>query len=134
MSEKTTVSTDWSTERANKSKEEKLVEAVAEDQKLTPDEKETVFRFAKDEDTVGIYTEEGGLMRRLIQHPKFRLESLRTVTKETWGKHVDPDDFNAGSITGVDGWAPVSVLSLKTSSRKTSQHAAIVPDRVLREG
>jgi hypothetical protein len=109
-----------------------LIDAVAEDRKLTPPEKETILRFAKCDDRVFVYTEEGGLMRRFLQHPEFQLKSLRVTTEDSWGKRVVPDDFDKGSITGVDGWVPIGVLSLKTSSRTMSQHAAIVPDRVLR--
>lgn len=131
MSEVTAIST--AENHAQSQNHSELIGAVAEDRKLGPDEKETLLRFAKSEDRVWVYTEERGLMRRLLQHPEFRLESLRVVTEESWVEHVDPDDFNGGSITGVDGWVPIGVLSLKTSSRSTSQHAAIVPDRVLRE-
>jgi len=133
MSTETTVSPSESTEQHSRDRRERLVEVVAEDRRLEPVEKETLFRFDKTEDRISVYTEEGGLMRRLLQHPEFRLESLRVVTEESWGEHVDPDDFDEGSITGVDGWVPIGVLSLKTSSRSISQHAAIVPDRVLRE-
>lgn len=133
MSGETTVSPSSSTEQHSRSREERLVEAVAEDRRLGPEEKETLLRFVKAEDRILVYTEERGLMRRLLQHPEFRLESLRVVTEEMWGEYVDPDDFDEGSITGVEGWVPIGVLSLKTTSRTTSQHAAIVPDRVLRE-
>jgi len=129
MSGETTVSASRSTEQQSRSREKRLVEAVAEDRRLGPEEKETLLRFVKTEDRVWVYSEERGLMRRLLQHPEFRLESLRVVTEDSWGEHIDPDDFDGGSITGVDGWLPIGVLSLKT----TSQHAAIVPDRVLRE-
>ncbi|KZX49198.1 hypothetical protein [Haloarcula sp. K1] len=132
MSKVTAIST--AENHAQSQNHSELIDAVAEDRKLGPDEKETLLRFAKSEDRVWVYTEERGLMRRLLQHPEFRLESLRVVTEESCGERVDPDDFSEGSITGVDGWVPISVLSLKTSSRSTSQHAAIVPDRVLREG
>lgn len=132
MSKVTAIST--AENHAQRQNYSELIDAVAEDRKLRPDEKETLLRFAKSEDRVWVYTEERGLMRRLIQHPEFRLESLRVVTEESWGERVDSDDFSEGSITGVDGWVPIGVLSLKTTSRTTSQHAAIVPDRVLREG
>jgi hypothetical protein len=130
MSEVTAIST--AENHAQSQNRSELIGAVAEDRRLEPVEKETLFRFDKTEDRVSVYTEEGGLMRRLLQHPEFRLDSLRVVTEESWGERVDPDDFNGGSITGVEGWVPIGVLSLKTSSRSTSQHAAIVPDRVLR--
>jgi hypothetical protein len=108
-----------------------LVSAVSEDEKLQPCEKETIIRFAKDQDWVHIYTEENGLMRRLLQHPHFQLESLRVHTEDSGVSRIPPENFDKGSITGIDGRVPIGVLSVKTSSRTTSQHAAIVPDRVL---
>jgi len=131
MTEKTTISAE--TKHAQNLNCTSLIDAVAEDRRLTPDKKETVLRFTKPEERVCIYTEEGGLMRRLLQHPEFQVERLRVVTEESWGDRIDPDDFNGGSITGIDGWGPIGLLSLKTSPRTTSQHAAIVSERVLRD-
>jgi len=110
----------------------RFVDAVTEDRTLVPEEKQTTFQFTKSEDSISIYTEERGLMRRLLQHPEFELESLRVVTEDSWGNYIDPDDFEGGSVTGVEGSVPIGALSLKTSSRKTSQHSAIVSARVLR--
>jgi len=93
MSGETTVSASRSTEQQSRSREKRLVEAVAEDRRLGPKEKETLLRFVKTEDRVWVYTEERGLMRRLLQHPEFRLESLQVVTEDSWGEHIDPDDF-----------------------------------------
>jgi hypothetical protein len=126
--------TTSSTEAVESAKETNrmFVDAVAEDRTLSPEEKQTTFQLTKSEDSVSVYTEERGLMRRLLQHPEFELESLRVVTEGSWGNYIDPDDFEGGSITGVKGSVPVGALSLKTSSRKTSQHSAIVSARVLR--
>lgn len=130
MEGKTTssIQTVESTEETNR----RFVGAVAEDKTLCPEEKQTTFQFTKSEDSISVYTEERGLMRRLLQHPEFKLESLRVVTEDSWGDHVNPDNFEGGSITGVEGLVPIGALSLKTSSRKTSQHSAIVSARVLR--
>jgi hypothetical protein len=132
MGSKTTVSEAKGAEQHVNENRDQLVEYVAEDRKLTPQEKETILRFAKCDDRVFVYTEEGGIMRRLLQHPEFQLKSLRVTTEDSWGKQVVPDDFDEGSITGVDGWIPIGVLSLNTSSRTTSQHADVVSERVLR--
>jgi hypothetical protein len=134
MSGKTTTSKNDSTEQRSQNKREELVSAVTEDEKLGIVEKETTIKFAKPDNRVLIYTEEGGLMRRLLQHPEFQIRHLRVTTEDSWGARIGPDDFDGGSITGVDGWLPIGVLSLKTTSRTTSQHAAIVSERVLREG
>ena len=107
-----------------------LVEAVGEDATLFPAEKETTIRFAKDEDVASVFTEEAALMRRLLQHPHFHVEAVRLQS----GSEVAPNDFQQGSITGVRGNIPVGGVVLQTSLRETSQHSAVVPERVLRAG
>jgi hypothetical protein len=54
-----------------------VLEAVREDPDLVPMEKETTFRFAKDQDRADVFTSERGLTRRLLTFPPF---DLRTVT------------------------------------------------------
>lgn len=129
MSQTTIDTTDSNSGQNNQYSE--LVEAVAEDGNLMPVEKETSIGFNKPETRLRIYTEEGGLMRRLIQHPNFDCESLRITTEYSWGKRIDPDDFEGGVITGVDGYLPIGVLTIGTSTRSTASHAEIVSERVL---
>lgn len=105
-----------------------LINAVAEDTSLTPIEKETTILFSKIDDCASVYTEEAGLMRRLLRHPHFEIKSLRG----TEGRRVAPNDFEDGSITGVSGTIPIEALLLQTSLRETSQHSAVVPEGVLR--
>ncbi len=108
------------------------VEAVEEDTSLTSVEKETTITFSKADDQASVYTEEAGLMRRLLRHPHFEVDSLRVNTDDAVGKPVAPNDFRQGSITGVDGSIPIEALVLQTSLRETSQHSALVPEGVLR--
>lgn len=109
-----------------------MVNAVAEDPALSPDEKETVLRFSKSDYEIDVYSEESGLMRRLLAHPKFNPQEVRVFSEESRGTYVDPDDFEGGLITGVKGTLPIEALSVKTSMRATSQHAAVVSEQVLR--
>jgi hypothetical protein len=111
----------------------RLVEAVEEDTSLSSVEKETTITFSKADDRASVYTEEAGLMRRLLRHPHFEVDSLRVNTDDAVGKQVVPNDFEQGSITGVDGGIPVEALVAQTSLRETSQHSALVPEGVLRE-
>lgn len=106
----------------------KLVEAVEEDASLHSVEKETTLNFTKIDDRVSIYTEEAGLMRRLLRHPHFEVESLR----KEGGQQIVPTDFEEGSITGVKGKLPITALVLQKSLRATSQHSAVVSEGVLR--
>ena len=109
-----------------------LVESVAEDEGLMSGDKETIIKFAKSDQSIRVYSEEAGLMRRLLQHPEFDCDSLRINTDDSVGKRINVDNFERGSITGVDGWLPIGVLSIGTLSRTTSEHAAIVSNRVLK--
>jgi len=110
-----------------------LVKAVQEDQSLRSVEKETSITFSKADDSASVYTEESGLMRRLLRHPHFEVESLRVNSDCAKSKRIAPSDFEDGSITGVGGTIPIEVLVLQTSLRETSQHSAVVPEGVLRK-
>jgi hypothetical protein len=105
-----------------------LIELVEEDASLHPVEKETNLNFTKVDDRVSVYTEEAGLMRRLLCHPHFEVESLR----REGGLQIALNDFEEGSITGVKGSLPITALVLQESLRATSQHSAVVPEGVLR--
>jgi hypothetical protein len=84
-----------------------LVEAVEEDTSLASVEKETTITFSKVDDCASVYTEEAGLMRRLLHHPHFEVDCLRVNNDGAKGKRVASSDFEEGSITGVDGSIPV---------------------------
>jgi hypothetical protein len=105
-----------------------LVEAVEENSTLSSVEKETILKFSKVDDRAKVYTEEAGLMRRLLHHPHFEVSSLRDAE----GRKVALNDFEGGSITGVDGNIPIEALVFQTSLRANSQHSAVVPEGVLR--
>jgi hypothetical protein len=109
-----------------------LVEAIEEDTSLISVEKETTIRFSKADGRASVYTEEAGLMRRLLRHPHFEVDSLRVNTDDAMGKQVAPSDFEQGLITGVGGSIPIESLVVQTSLRETSQHSAVVPESVLR--
>lgn len=105
-----------------------LIEVVEEDASLHSVEKETTLNFTKVDDRVSVYTEEAGLMRRLLLHPHFEVESIRGEG----GPQIALNDFEEGSITGVKGGLPITALVLQKSLRATSQHSAVVPESVLR--
>jgi hypothetical protein len=105
-----------------------LGDAVEEDPSLRPVEKQTTLTFSKTDDRVSIYTEEAGLMRRLLRHPHFEVDSLRAMG----GQEVAPNDLGEESITGVKGSLPIAALVLQTSLRTNTQHSAVVPEGVLR--
>ena len=102
-----------------------VLEAVREDPDLVPMEKETTFRFAKDQDRADVFTSERGLTRRLLTFPPF---DLQTVTLAD-GSRVDciqSIDASEDTIVGVRGWVPIGCLKLRTSTRSRGSHAQLV--------
>jgi hypothetical protein len=111
-----------------------LVDAFArDDPDLTPAEKETTLRFARDEGVASFYTEEAGIGRRLIAHPESVLDGV--VIRDGSARPtkapatVEPGD----EVVGVRGTIPVGALAVKSSSRKSGEHAQVVSGRVLEE-
>lgn len=105
-----------------------------DDSQLTPAEKETTFRFARDQDRVEFYTAEAGLGRRLIAHPASVVDGA--VVEDEGARptrapeDVEPDD----QVVGVLGSLPIGALSIKTDTRENDQHAAVVSPRVFDGG
>lgn len=105
-----------------------------EDPRLEPLEKETTFRFARDESVVTFFTAESGVGRRLIVHPEVVLEAV-VLMDENRRPTVDPAEVTADEdVVGVRGRFPVGALSIKASPRKNDQHAQIVSNRVFADG
>lgn len=92
-------------------------EDVSEDSRLTPPEKETIVQFTKDDDRINIFTQEGGLMYRLLNHPEFSVNDSRCVERD-------------GNVVGVDGTLPVECLTMKVGPRKDSGHSRIISNGV----
>lgn len=109
-----------------------VLDAVREDPALTPQEKETTIRFAKDEDEATIYTREAGLIRRLVAHPESDV-SFFNVLVDGDARTTTESEWNGAAITGVEVRVPVGALQVKSSSRETTDHAPIVSGRVLNE-
>lgn len=115
-----------------------LVEAVGEDPDLTPDQKETTIRLAKDGepdenapvfeyDVAHICTEEAGLCRRWLQNPDFTLTKIRVNDSKGEGRVIQPDDYSGGKVTAIWGYLPVDTLTGGKSRRKSSNHSDIAP-------
>lgn len=110
-----------------------LLDAVAEDSGLTPDEKETSIGFTKRDDVARMFTAEAGLSRRLLAHPHTDVTSLDVVDGDGTREAVAPEGYTSGAIAGVLADVPVGLFQIKSSPRKNTQHAEIVTERVLKE-
>lgn len=112
---------------------DEVLDAVREDPALAPAEKETNINFAKDEDTVHVYTEEAGIGRRLLAHPSATVEGV-TVLDGGVRPPADIDEVGGRDIVAVRARVPVGALKIRLNTRESDQHAEVVSERVLYAG
>lgn len=98
-----------------------------------PEEKETVIGFSSQDERFVIDTQEGAIMRWLLQHPHFELD-WATARREGRGKF---------KVVHVVGTLPIGCLKLTANPRRTNWHCAILgqgkrgektPPRAMRSG
>jgi hypothetical protein len=107
-----------------------VLDAVGEDPKLLPEEKETALHFSKRDDTVQIVTYERGLARRLLVHPS--AEQVEVTVADGDGRpRVPLEAWDGAEIVGVAARLPIGALGIKSSPRKSTQHAPVISGRVL---
>lgn len=125
-----TADSDGSLSRADRVN---LSEYVRTDPELSPSERETSFQMVDADDRLSVYTENAGLMNRLLHHPAFDLKSIRVwdEDKHRFGARVNPEDHSGEGITGIDGYLPIGALSVSSSPRSTDKKSRIVSGRVL---
>ena len=102
-----------------------------DDAALSAAEKETLFRFARDDERVTFYTEQAGIGRRLIAHPKSTIDRL-TVRIDNARRQISPSKYDNEVITGVGGSIPIGVLKIQKSGRDSGTHVDVVTDAVLK--
>ena len=102
------------------------------DPALSPSERETIFRFAADDDAVAFFTEEPGIGRRLIAHPHTTVSAVRVLQAGATHRKR-PTEYEEGDIVAVRGEAPVGVLKVGKSPRTTGGPAEVVSKDVLTE-
>ena len=114
-----------------------LVQAVAEDPRLKPIEKETHIGLTKDgspttaatqfdQHVARVFTEEAGISRRLLQHPHFTVTGIRVNDSLGDARSIEPDNFCGGKVTAVGGYIPVGTVKVQKTCRSTPGHASIV--------
>ena len=86
-------------------------ENVREDPSLSPMEKETTIRFAKDQDRATLHTDHGALIRRAIRHPRVRIET---------------HNVREGSIASVRCTLPVGLVSIGRNPRNGQGQASVI--------
>lgn len=111
-----------------------LLEAFAKDDpELTPQEKETTMRFARDEDAIDFFTAEAAIGRRFLAHPESTVEEV-VVLEEGARRARDPRAVERDErIVSVRGRLPVGVLTIKRDPRSSGEHASIITRTVFDE-
>ena len=89
---------------------------IREDPALAPEEKQTMYTRTKVDDGFHVYSEEGGVMRRLLSHPE---------------ADVEPDRVADGNIVAVRGTIPNSLQKILKNSRKDNSAAETVTNAYL---
>lgn len=107
---------------------QRVIDSIGEAE-LRPKEKETTIRFAKDQDRIRIFSAETSIMRRLIAHPEFEVETIRQKTSD--GKIDIEDQFEEQfdgrrKTVNVMGTMPIGILQIKSKSPKNNSHAGTV--------
>ncbi|MBB6647976.1 hypothetical protein [Halobellus ruber] len=106
---------------------------VREHPDLTPAEKETTVRFAKDQDRATVFTAEAGVGRRLLAHPRADVQDVN-VLEDGGTRPVAPSEVSGRDIVGVRVSIPVGALKVALSARSASGHAEVVSERVYSDG
>jgi hypothetical protein len=108
-----------------------VADAVREDPELSPAEKETTIRFAKDRDGARVYTEEAGLIRRIMRHQHADIRGLTELRDGDRRPVVALEDWSGAPVVGVEATVPVGALQIKSRPRAGAGHAAVVAERGL---
>lgn len=112
---------------------ERAREAVAVDTALSPRERETILRTAEDRDTLDMFTQERGLMRRLLAHPEATVAFVTVATGDVGGEAVPLSEYDGGQVIGVKAELPVGCLSIAQEPRAYGTHADMITEHVLWE-
>lgn len=107
----------------------RLIEEATESDSLSPEEKDTGITFTKHaeerngRDVARIYSEEAGIMRRLLAHEHFEIDWVRIEG----GGQSEPSDVEKGDgVTCVSGWIPIGCLSVRPNPSTQPGHARMV--------
>lgn len=104
-----------------------------EDPALSPEEKETIFRFARDQERLSFHTDERGIGRRLAAHPHSDVETVR-VLDDGLASVLSPEQVTDDlEVVAVTGTLPVGAVTLSRDIRRSGGHAEVVARSVLEE-
>jgi hypothetical protein len=126
-------------EEATQTPREDLLNRTRTDPDLGPKERETTLRFAADEDTAAVYSEEAAIIRRLLSHGEATVDALgihadgttRTLPFDEARRAVGPDAL----VVTLRGSIPLRYLGVSTGDggRSHDKHAPVVSKGVFDE-
>jgi hypothetical protein len=116
-----------------------LADSVQSDPNREPQETETAFNFLQIHDRVRAESAYTSLMRKLLLHPKFRLDWFTTAGEDNDNyRRVTGREYEADGghdrrkpVYYVAGTLPVGNLKVSVEGRSTGGHARVVADGVL---
>jgi hypothetical protein len=116
-----------------------LADSVQSDPNRRPEETETAFNFLQIHDRVQAESAYTSIMRKLLLHPKFRLDWYTTAGDGNKNYHqVTGREYEANGghdrrkpVYNVVGTLPVGTLKVSVEGRTTGGHPRIVADGVL---
>jgi hypothetical protein len=93
---------------------------------LAPEEKETIIRFSKRDDRAHIFSEQRGVVGRLLRHPE---ADVGRVTLADGSRVENPDVLDGtDTVVGIEATVPVGTLKVQETPRKAGGLAAVVSD------
>lgn len=117
---------------------EDLLDRTRADPGLAPQERETIFRHAVDEDATSVYTSEASIIRRLLSHSAVEVDALgihggdttRTLPYDEARRAVGPDTL----VVALHGSIPIRYMGVSggDGGRSHDGHAGVVSDGVMR--
>jgi hypothetical protein len=105
-----------------------LSDRVNRDPKLSGDEKETTITMYGQDKHIHIFSAKPTVMKSLLKHDYFELESARVVKNgksKTVGSRDELETVD-GDIVAVEGEMPVGVLTVKSKPRVNNHQSNIV--------
>jgi hypothetical protein len=93
---------------------------------LAPEEKETIIRFGKTDDRATIFSEQRGVVGRLLRHSSAEPDSITLTDGSTVGDTEALD--GSDTVIAYRGTVPIGSLKVRRSARGTDAPARIISE------
>ena len=130
---------DQATEEAVGSPREALIGQARADPGLDPVERETILRWAADEDTAAVYSAEAALIRRLLAHGDVDVREIgihddgrtRSLPVDAAVEAIAEDSL----VVSLHGRVPLRYLGVTSPAggRSHDRHAAVISSGVMEQ-